>query len=263
MLPVLSSPNCGEFRLLSEAVRGPVTVAWDAVHAMTGQRARLTMLCPPPLAEPAVVETMAAAFREAVERTRRCEGTVALPVERVHEANGLPYAVTFLPDGVLLDEWLEAQEERPIPLPLAMLVGSALGHAIGHVHEHGAAHGYLHAANVLLTGDHRPLLLDLGLHTAGAAAAEQAGFPLVAPGAVLPPGCRFGEDDRASDTHALGVLLLQILSGTRLESLTLTELAARLPMELPASLRESIDLALSDGRGAAHAAPRALAAHLA
>ena len=52
MLPLISFPICGEFRLDTEAFRGPLTVAWNAVHTPTGRRARLTMLCPPPLAPP-------------------------------------------------------------------------------------------------------------------------------------------------------------------------------------------------------------------
>jgi hypothetical protein len=71
------------------------------------------------------------------------------------------------------------------------------------------------------------------------------------------------DDEQAADRRALAVLLLQILSGAPLEALKLTELTARLPRELPSSLRENIGRALAAGATSPDVTPRALAAHLA
>src|SRR5437773_1487434 len=98
MTPLISSPICDEFRLLAEAWRAPVTTSWDAIHTPTGRRARVTALCPPALASAAAVAAMAEAFRDSFERARRWEGPEVLPVDALHEWNGLPYAVTFLPE---------------------------------------------------------------------------------------------------------------------------------------------------------------------
>src|SRR6266516_2379343 len=111
MTSLISSPICDEFRRLAEVLRDPVTTSWNAVHTPTGRQARVTVLCPPALASTPVVAEMAVAFRESVERARLWGGTDTLPVDALHEWNGLPYAVTYLPDGVLLDEWLEARRE--------------------------------------------------------------------------------------------------------------------------------------------------------
>jgi hypothetical protein len=258
MTSLISSPIDDEFRLLAEVLRAPVTTAWDAVHTPTGRRARVTVLSPPAPASPRVVTAMADAFRESVERARRWQGADTLPVNEIYEGDGLPYAVTFLPDGVLLEEWLEAQ----VPLTEALTVGSRLGQALARAHESGLSHGCLRPSTVFLDRGLRPRLLEFALHAGAARAAREAGLPVLVENPTGTVGAGRGEDEWAADQRALAVILLQVLSGTRLEALRLAELASRLPAELPSSLRESIGRALTEG-GEEQITPRALATHLA
>lgn len=258
MTSLISSPIYDEFRLLAEVLRAPVTTSWDALHRPTGQRARVTVLNPPAPASPRVVAAMADAFRASVERARRWQGSDTLPVDELYEWDGMPYAVTFLPEGMLLGEWLETQ----VPLTAALTVGSRLGQALARAHESGVAHGCLRPSTVFLNGALRPRLLEFAVHAGAASAARDAGIPVPLESTLGVALTVPDEDEWTADQRALAVILLQLLSGTRLESLRLAELAARLPPELPASLRESIARALGDG-GGEQLTPRALATHLA
>ena len=103
------------------------------------------------------------------------------------------------------------------PLEVAEAVGlfGRLADAVAAAHGRGVVHGDLTSANVMLTAEDQPKILDFGLArlrgTGSTPGAEAAGtLPYVAPEVLsgAPAGQR-------SDLYALGVLLYEALAGRR------------------------------------------------
>jgi serine/threonine protein kinase len=107
-----------------------------------------------------------------------------------------------LPLGALLASGVEAAEA-------ASLAGS-LVRGLAALHEWGSAHGDLKPENILVQSDGGIRLLDLGLSVAGTARAMGGSAGYSAPEAGSP-----GIDPRRSDLWSLGVVLHEILTGTR------------------------------------------------
>src|SRR5262249_16798299 len=104
-------------------------------------------------------------------------------------------------------------------------VGSCLADALHYAHEHGLVHLDLKPANVLLTADGQPMLLDFHLAreplAPGCAAAEGIGGTAdYMPPEQRPPLAAVPEGrpvpaavDARSDLYSLGVLLYRALGG--------------------------------------------------
>ncbi len=132
---------------------------------------------------------------------------------------GRPYMALEYVDGVPVDAWCKSRELKEI-LPLFIQVVRAVAYAHGQL----IIHRDLKPANVLVTASGLPKLLDFGISkliegeatTADATALTRlAGRPMTlayaAPEQVLGLPVTV-----AVDVYALGVMLFELLSGTRL-----------------------------------------------
>lgn len=249
-----------EYRLIEEVYRGPATVAWRAEHLATGLAARVSMVSPPPRASREALDTINTAFRRALERAGAFSGPDLLPFDGAAEHEGLPCAITLLPEGTFLSEAMTLPE--PVSTARVMQIGSVIGHTLARLHDAGLWHGYLHPANILLVGDERPALLDPGIHAAAATAAWQAGLA-VSGSAYVGVGERaFREQDPHVDVYALASILLRILTGKSPERLLMEQIEKSLPQALPSSLRQDLIAALNIGSGSRPPTARTLAVHL-
>lgn len=257
-----------EYRLLGELFRGPATVAWNAEHVISGRRARLTTVHAPPMASNVTAEAVSHAFRRAAERAREFAHPDHLPIIGIAEQSGLPVAVTMLPAGVPLSEWLG---DRPVPLGEAMKRVSQIAHAVAALHGltptgpalPGQRHGYLVPENLWAREEGRVALLDSGLHAAAAHAAFSSGFPIT-PSPYVPPGDdAFAAENQGADVYALIALLVRLATGRAPLPGGLPAAVAALPAILPASLRAELLQAVAAPRAGTGPNARALAVHLA
>ncbi|MET7383199.1 serine/threonine-protein kinase [Streptomyces sp. NPDC005526] len=131
-------------------------------------------------------------------------------------------------------------------VPALVELGVRLADALGHVHRAGILHRDVKPSNILLDAQHRPYLTDFGLSRAiDATASTQAGA-LVGTAAYLAPEQVAGRRvEQKADVYALGLVLLECLTG-RLEyegaplesAVARLHRAPRIPRRLPAELRD-------------------------
>jgi len=131
---------------------------------------------------------------------------------------GMAGDVPYLAMAYRAGETLEACLQRRSGLPAAYAVEVALGlaEALAYVHGRRVVHRDVKPANVLLQADGSPLLLDFGLVRSGLQQTFQTatGLPVGTPAYMAPELFTGATAGPAADLYSLGVVLVEMLTGT-------------------------------------------------
>lgn len=126
--------------------------------------------------------------------------------------DGIPFLVMEHVDGLPLDRHAE-QANLSIPDRIGLLID--ICSAIDHAHRHRVVHLDLKPSNILVTADHRPLVLDFGIaqimdrQSPGGSGTSGRLTPQYA----APEQLREQPVTNSCDVYSLGVLLFQMLTG--------------------------------------------------
>ncbi|SDI95142.1 Serine/threonine protein kinase [Lentzea albidocapillata subsp. violacea] len=124
-----------------------------------------------------------------------------------------PYLVLELIEGRTLRERVE---DGPMAVEDVRRLGAALADALAHVHARGFIHRDIKPSNVLLDDDEIPRLADFGLVSmAGGAGLTRTGQVVGTAAYLAPEQVRGQEVTAAADVYALGLVLLECLTGHR------------------------------------------------
>ncbi|GGU28103.1 serine/threonine-protein kinase [Lentzea flava] len=166
-----------------------------------------------------------------------------------------PFMVLELVDGRTLRDHLA---NGPMEVGEVRRLGAALADALAHVHDRGFVHRDVKPSNILLDDDDTPRLADFGLARLVDGARFTRADQVVGTAAYLAPEqVRGGEITPAVDVYALGLVLLECLTGHReYEGAEIEAAVARLhrppviPDDLPFDLARLLSLmtALPAGR---------------
>ncbi|MGH9200321.1 MAG: serine/threonine-protein kinase PknK, partial [Vicinamibacterales bacterium] len=125
----------------------------------------------------------------------------------------------------------------PLQPDTALDLASQVAGALAHAHERNVVHGDLKAANILVGDGGRVKVVDFGLAQRTAAADEATALSISGGTlyAMAPEQLRGGRPDARSDVWSFGVLLQELVSGTRpFARATTAELLAAILHEEPA-----------------------------
>jgi eukaryotic-like serine/threonine-protein kinase len=156
-----------------------------------------------------------------------------------------PFVVLRLIEGRTLHDRMAL---GPLPVDEVRRLGARLAEALAHVHAHDLVHRDVKPANILLDREDNAYLADFGLaHLAGATRLTRTD-QLVGTAAYLAPEQVLGREiDHPTDVYALGLVLLECLTGRREYGGGDVEAAvARLhrppaiPDDLPADVRQLV-----------------------
>src|ERR1051325_12046040 len=162
--------------------------------------------------------------RERLRREARTASALNHPnictIYEAGEAGGETFIAMELVEGRPLSTLVPA---GGLPAEMVIRYGAQIADALAHAHDRGVVHRDLKGANVMVTPDGRPKVLDFGLakraieETQGATLTIE---PITAAGAVAgtlpymaPELLNGGIADARSDLWALGVMLYHALSG--------------------------------------------------
>ncbi|MBI1324642.1 protein kinase [bacterium] len=157
---------------------------------------------------------------DARERARRGATLLASMdhphIVRIHHVGQEPGFVFGVLEYVAGGDLKKALREGPWPIGRAVVFMETLARVVGHLHERGIVHADLKPANVLMAGPVTPKLADFGIAkslTPGTRvdpAVIGGTLPYMAPE-------QFGDTREnlapATDVHALGVILHELLTG--------------------------------------------------
>jgi tetratricopeptide (TPR) repeat protein/predicted Ser/Thr protein kinase len=152
-------------------------------------------------------------------------------------ADGRPFLVMEYVEGVPIDRYVS--ERRP-PLREIVELFRKICAAVSYAHRHLIVHRDLKPCNILVTAEGQPMLLDFGIAKLldGSAERTKTGAGAMTPEYASPEQVRGAPITTASDIYSLGVLLYELLSGTRLyrDAAGPLELAQAITMEAPRPL---------------------------
>ncbi len=157
-------------------------------------------------------------------------------IARLYDAGtddkGRPFLALEYVEGVPIDEYLR---QRPCGLQERLELFKQVAGAVAYAHRHLVVHRDLKPSNVLVSSDGSAHLLDFGItkllddEAEGLTQLTRGAARMLTPGYASPEQIRGQPVTVASDVYSLGVLLFEILTGTRPFNVTgasLTELEA-------------------------------------
>src|SRR5262249_14416532 len=142
------------------------------------------------------------------DTAQACKSTTRHELARQQEPQG-PARAAPAPVG-----W--KQLERRSYVDAVLWLGACLADGLAHAHERGILHRDVKPANVLLTDDGTPMLLDFNLGQdvkSGGEAFIGGTLPYAAPEQLRAFQTNAGGVDARADVYSLGVLLHELLTG--------------------------------------------------
>ncbi|MBN9100393.1 MAG: serine/threonine protein kinase [Pseudonocardia sp.] len=134
----------------------------------------------------------------------------------LHDAgseDGRPYVVTDLVEGPTLAERIK---DGPLAVATVLRIAGDLADALAHVHDCGIVHRDIKPANVLLGDGTQARLADFGIsQSADGTASTEAGCVIGTAAYLAPEQARGEEVGPPADVYALGLVLLEALTGRR------------------------------------------------
>jgi serine/threonine-protein kinase len=155
-----------------------------------------------------------------------CEGRQFLTMEYIEGSN--------------LAEWVQRQEEIPSQLALRLVQKIALG--LQAAHDAGLVHRDLKPANVMMSVDQEPIIMDFGmvrLLDVDATVLTPTGAMTGTP-AYMAPEQVLGDRDLigpATDLYSLGVIMYELLTGSRPFTGSLATVLGTIVSDLPPPLQ--------------------------
>lgn len=212
----------GRFQLLRELGQGTFGVVFLAHDPLLRRDIALKI----PHMEVLLTAELRDRFRHEARVAAGLNHPRIVPVHDAGEEGGICYIASAFCQGITLAAWLR-QRTAPVPPTLAAEIVGCLAEAVEHAHQRGVLHRDLKPANILLDPDGALLdtlrITDFGLAKLWLAGQETLDVsPRTHTGAILgtpnymAPEQALGQSTTvgpATDVHALGAILYELLTG--------------------------------------------------
>jgi tetratricopeptide (TPR) repeat protein len=192
----------GRFEILREIGRGGFGLVFEARDRELGRLVAVKTVRPRRGMD-------AEALREEAEAAARLHHPNIVTVHDAGRSGGEGWIVLELLRGETLDDRLR---RGALPLDEALRVGTDVARGLAHAHRAGVLHRDLKPSNVFLCEDGAVKILDFGLSRFfGSSSGKEGGTPAY----MAPEQWRREKEDERTDVFALGVMLHEMIAGSR------------------------------------------------
>lgn len=202
----------GRYQVLRELGRGAMGVVYEGRDPDSGLRVALKTVRRERLAEAEAREILQRFKREAEAAARLTHPNIVAVYEYGEDA-GVVFIAMEYADGRELKASLDGAEPFPLA-PIQNVMAGVLA-ALGHAHAHGVVHRDIKPANIFLLQDDRVKVGDFGIARVESSNLTQVGAVLGSPSYMSPEQFMGRPVDGRSDLFSAGVLLYQLLTGSR------------------------------------------------
>ncbi|BAL96645.1 serine/threonine protein kinase [Rubrivivax gelatinosus] len=198
----------GRFELRRELGRGAQASVWLAHDPRLDRDVALKLL------NDSVGSSDVDAWLHEARSVARLTHPNVVPVFEADRHGGQPYFVFEYVPGRTLAETLRERGALPAREAVTLMLG--ILDALAAAHAQGIVHRDLKPSNVLLGADGRPRVMDFGIATRVDAGSAHRGVIVGTPGYLSPEAARGEPPTPALDVFSAGVVLGEMLGGTRL-----------------------------------------------
>jgi serine/threonine protein kinase len=218
------------YQLESLIGRGGMGTVYRALDTRLGRRVAVKLLVDTPAADEA-------RFRAEVRMLARLSHPNLVRVLDTGESNGRLFLVMELIEGTTLEKRLRT---GPLPPDDAAILGAEVSSALAYVHRQGIVHRDIKPANILLDREGVAHLADFGIARLVDTTGATTGMVLGTPAYLAPEQVQGGEIGPAVDIYALGLVLIETLTGERAFVGTPSEISA-VRMQRPPDMPDGLD----------------------
>ncbi len=235
----------GRYRVERLAGRGGAAAVYQARDEVLGRTVAVKLF------PPGVAPAEAHRRQQEVQTLAGLNHPGLVTVYDAGEEDGRVFLVMQFVDGDTLADRLG---QGPIGLAATVALGAPLAAALDHVHAHDIVHRDLKPPNILLDGEGIPHITDFGIaRLVDATQVTATGFMIGTASYLSPEQVRGASVGPPTDVYALGLVLLECLTGRREYPGTALEAAlARLhrhpevPVDLPPPLADLLTAMTAD-----------------
>lgn len=217
-MDTIVTPLCGPYRLEKLLGQGGMADVYAAEDTRDGRKVAVKLVRSE---DPALARRLAQEGRALADLDHPC----LVKLFDTGVSNGRAYLVMELVEGATLSARLR---QGPLGGRLTAELGRALGSALAYVHSQGIVHRDVKPGNVLLGPGPRARLADFGIaRLIDATSLTVTGTTLGTAAYMAPEQLEHHEVGAPADVYALGIVLLESLTGRRAFEGTPAEVAAR------------------------------------
>jgi len=199
----------GRYQLTEKLGAGGMGVVYKGFDPLIGRPVAVKLIRTDLLDE-AEREAYRARFKQEVRSAGRCFHSGIVTVFDCAERNGAPYLVMEYVEGPTLKQLLGTGR---LPVEQAVEMTLQLLAAVGHAHEQGVVHRDIKPANIIVGLGARLKVTDFGIARMEAGVLTNASTLMGTPNYMAPEQARGERVDNRADLFAVGVILLQMLTG--------------------------------------------------
>ncbi len=199
------------YRIVEHLADGGMATVWIAVDARLDRRVAVKILRPHLTADPGFVKR----FRREARAAAQLNDPGVVAVHDAGDDEGTFYLVMELVEGRTLREII--RDDAPLTPRAALDILAGMLGALGAAHASGLVHRDVKPENVILRTDGVVKVADFGLARAVTAQTmtAQSGTLLGTVAYLGPEQVEFGRADARTDVYAAGLLLFEMLTGTK------------------------------------------------
>jgi len=212
----VNTVKIGKYRILSTLGRGAMGVVYKGFDDAI-QRAVAIKVLHEQNRQGQQGKELEQRFQQEAQAAARCSHVNIVSIyEYGLSEQGAPYIAMEYVQGVELKRYLKG-EQGDLSIGQSIEIISQVLQALDYAHQHKVIHRDIKPSNIILTETHQVKVMDFGVAKLDTSDLTLVGYMVGTPSYMSPEGLRGQTVDGRSDLYSVGLVLLELLTGSRVK----------------------------------------------